>query len=47
MSLADASGKIEAWRLDYNECRPHRTRLDDPANEGRRLTLNRMQIGTA
>jgi putative transposase len=23
LSLADARGKIEAWRRDYNECRPH------------------------
>ncbi|MBL0000851.1 MAG: transposase [Sphingomonadales bacterium] len=40
LSLADASGKVEAWRLDYNECRPH-TALDwmTPADEGRRLTL--------
>ena len=41
LSLADARGKIEAWRRDYNECRPH-TALDwmTPADEGRRLTLN-------
>lgn len=23
LSLADARAKIEAWRWDYNECRPH------------------------
>ena len=23
LSLTDARGKIEAWRRDYNECRPH------------------------
>ena len=23
LNLADARGKIEAWRRDYNECRPH------------------------
>ena len=23
LSLVDARGKIEAWRRDYNECRPH------------------------
>ncbi len=23
LSLDDAQGKIEAWRIDYNECRPH------------------------
>lgn len=23
LSLADARGKIEAWRRDYTECRPH------------------------
>lgn len=23
LSLANARGKIEAWRRDYNECRPH------------------------
>ena len=22
-SLADAKAKIEAWRVDYNQCRPH------------------------
>ena len=23
MSLADAKDKLEAWRIDYNEARPH------------------------
>jgi putative transposase len=23
LSLADARSKIDAWRRDYNECRPH------------------------
>ncbi len=23
LTLDDARGKIESWRLDYNECRPH------------------------
>ena len=23
VSLADAKVKIEAWRVDYNQCRPH------------------------
>ena len=23
VSLADAKAKIEAWRVDYNQCRPH------------------------
>lgn len=23
LSLADARSKIDAWRPDYNECRPH------------------------
>lgn len=44
LSLENAGGKIEAWRRDYNECRPHRsgvgnTPLDaincDPVFEGR------------
>jgi len=28
LSLEDAAEKIEAWRRDYNECRPH-SALDD------------------
>jgi putative transposase len=39
-SLADARGKIEAWRRDYNECRPHTSLGWMTPDEGWRLTLN-------
>lgn len=34
LNLADARGKIEAWRRDYNECHPHTSLgLRTPADE--------------
>jgi len=29
MSLEDARGKVERWRMDYNEFRPHSARSSD------------------
>jgi putative transposase len=32
-SVADAQAKIEAWRVDYNQCRPHGSLGDLTPNE--------------
>jgi putative transposase len=41
LSLAEARDTVEAWRLDYNGLRPHRSLGNVPPAEFEQLTLNR------